>query len=178
MIFSVSLPGYETWTDTLKKKPNELDEFVHVKLKRSFPRVAASETYPTIAFDKIICRLKAGETVGSKTTKDGDTSKVIWQDNELISPGAMESRFHQIVADVGLRTPFSSEEQLFQLDDRVKMPRYLIGVDLETYREDLHRRAGNSWGAGKVIVRSEAITNWQVYDVRKERVVWLFPSRV
>lgn len=175
MIFTVSLPGYEHWADTMTKKPSDFEETVHVKLKRLMPEVASDPSTRTVAFDKIVSIRKNGDPVGTIVAKKGDTTPNNWDENRAYSRTAIATRFHDKLDGIGLPTPLLHERQLFDMDSRQRAPGFLVGVELQNYREDLYHQSGESNGAGKVIVRQQATTMWKVYDVRKKRVVLAIP---
>lgn len=171
MIFTVSLPGYESWADTLTKKPSDFDEHASVKLKRRISKLTPDPSGAMLAFNKVLPNYRSGDQVGSIKTKNRETSTIRWNENELLNQHDLAERFHETMDEAGLGTPLHQARQLFDVGERQRSPQYLVGTELQKYHEEMFHQSGESGGVGKVIVRTRADMAWKVYDTRKRMVV-------
>lgn len=170
----VTAPGYEPWRDTLWRKPQNYEQFVTVRLKRSPLSPALDSTSAIVAFDRLLINLKAGDRIGTRTDKQGDKLPINWDPSTQVGERTIERRFYESMDQAGVRVPGKQAEKLFAkpTDQRVQTPRYLVGgrlVDLKVeiaWQRD-RQSARNDGDRG----RSEMRIEWQVLDRSSSKVV-------
>jgi len=133
-----------------------------------------------IDLDKVITTIKNGATVGTINRKNKEQTPILWNANAVLKPTELTDQFLNACNEAGLPTPRDHAQKLFQLDQRSRTPRYMVGAELTEYIERLSYSGGNSHGTGKVISQVHGVVEWKIFDLRRMKVVgsWKKESRI
>ena len=113
IVFSVEANGYETWTDTLTKKPKDFNINKTVFLSRKFDKSNFDSSNVVVGFDKLLAVFDEGKQIGSIRKANGSTESIKWEGSVKVGDRAFEKRFYDIVMNMGLQTPISKNNALF-----------------------------------------------------------------
>ncbi|MBK8228334.1 MAG: trypsin-like peptidase domain-containing protein [Flavobacteriales bacterium] len=166
-------PGYESWRDTMTRKPQSYDQSVTVHLKRTPITPALDSTTAIVGFDRVIVAPKSGDRIGTYTDKRGDSRPLLWDGTTQIGERTAERRFYEALDQAGVRIPGKQSDKLFAKpgEQRVQMPRFLVGAKLMeakvniAYEKNADAKLSGEQG------RAEMRMEWQVLDRNSSKVV-------
>jgi S1-C subfamily serine protease len=169
----IAAPGYESWYDTLTRKPQSYDQTVNVHLKRNPLQPPLDSTTAIVGFDRMIVSLKTGDRIGTYTDKYGDSKPVTWDASTQVGERTMERRFYETLDQAGVRIPGKQADKLFAKpgEQRVQMPRYLVGAKLMEAKVSISYQRNTATKVNGEVGRSELRIEWQVLDRNSGNVV-------
>ena len=173
MAFEVCAPGYTSWTDTLFSKPSQLDKAAHVLLQRKMTDYDVRSTTAIVAFDRLLADLEDGRVIGRTTDKFGATVPLKWEGYTKLGSQEFRSVFTEQLQRAGFATGLKEATKLFsdQSNERPKLPRFVVGVQLIDYIVDVRFSKKKHYGAGSVLCRVHMKLEWQVLDKQSDDVV-------
>ncbi|MFZ1692151.1 MAG: trypsin-like peptidase domain-containing protein [Flavobacteriales bacterium] len=170
----ISAPGYEPFRDTIWRKPQNYEQFVNVRLKRSPLTPALDTATAIVAFDRMIVNLKAGDRIGTRTDKRGDNFPINWDPSTQVGDRTVERRFYESMHQAGVRLPGKQAEKLFAkpTEQRLLTPRYLVGGKLTDIKVNIaFQRDKNDPRQDGEAGRCDLKIEWQVLDRNSGQVV-------
>ena len=178
IIFSVEANGYETWTDTLRKKPKEFNTSKTVFLSRKFDKTNFDSSNVVVAFDKLLAVFDEGKQIGSIRKGNGSTEAIKWEGSVKVGDRAFESRFYDIVMNMGLQTPISKNNALFSGENSKKpmLPRFIVGAQILDINISSKYDAKDKLKAGSYITSHTLKIEWQVLDKTTDQIAYRFIS--
>lgn len=178
IIFSVESKGYETWTDTLTKKPKTFDINKTVFLSRKFDKSNFDSSKVIVGFDKLLAVFDEGKQIGTIRRSTGTSEAIKWEGSVKVGDKAFESRFYDIVANMGLQTPISKNNALFAGEDSKKpmLPRYIVGAQILDININSYYNGKDKLRAGSYITSHFLKVEWKVLDKMTDQVVYSFIS--
>lgn len=169
--FELSYKGYENEVFTVPEKPTDFDEFERVNFKAAYPSLKLENT-PLIAFDKIRIDFTDGKKIGEKRYLKKSSTDIKWEGSIKVGDERFEESFYEIVTNMGFNTMVSKSTELFSEDksERIQLPRFIIGAEIEDIKLNYQESEGKSYGDGKMKGKTEVLFNWQVLDKKTEKV--------
>jgi len=165
IIFSIEQDGYETWSDTLMKKPLKFDKRVAVTLERKLPAFKFDSTSTVfVAFDKVIARFDNSQQIGNLIDKDGKTEPIKWEGTVKSGEQAFENKFYEVLAKTGIPTVSTKDITLFNQREKNKLPRFIVGARIKDYWINVVNHKKDKAKAGKISNRVRMTIEWQVLD--------------
>ncbi len=176
IVFSVEAEGYEPWTDTLTKKPKTFNMTKTVFLGRKFSKNNFDSSTVIVGFDKLLAVFDEGKQIGIYRKPDGSSEAIKWEGSVKVGDKAFETRFYDIVMNMGLQTPISKSNALFSGEDSKKpmLPRYIIGAQILDISINTTYRKKDKLNAGSYITSHKLKIEWKVLDKTTDQVVFSF----
>ncbi len=178
IVFSVESKGYETWSDTLIKKPRSFDINKTVFLSRKFEKNNFDSSKVIVGFDRLLAVFDEGKQIGTVRRSTGNSEAIKWEGSVKIGDKAFENRFYDIVANMGLQTPISKNNALFAGEDSKKplLPRYIIGAQIMDININTFYDKNDKLKAGSYVTSHYLKIEWKVLDKTTDQVVYSFTS--
>ena len=171
MIFTLKVPGYETWADTLTEKPYKFDFLTTAKLDRKLPTVKLDSITPVVGFDKLIAKFEDGTKIGTYKNNKSVIENIVWEGRYKVGESSFLESFYQIISDQGLETPFNGKIELFKNDEKkIRLPRYMVGAQITDYKIRLEATEDLK-GASEIKGVTSMVIEWKVLDKKTNTVV-------
>lgn len=178
IVFTVEANGYQTWSDTLTKKPKEFNTSKTVFLSRKFEKNNFDSSKVIVGFDKLLAVFDEGKRIGTIYRSNGSSDAIKWEGSIKVGDKAFESRFYDIVANMGLQTPVSKSNALFAGEDSKKpmLPRYIIGAQIVDINVVSKYDKKDKLRAGAYVTSHYLKVEWKVLDKTTDQVVYSFTA--
>ena len=175
MVFRVGHDGFETWTDTLSKKPRNFTKSVSIELDHEIPDYTDLDIKNLCAFDKIVANFKDGSTIGYEKMKGEKRRKLTWNGDIKVGDEEFATSFYQILTKASIPTPYSENAELFKDQNYkpTKLPRFIIGAEVTKYQVILMEDPSKI--AGDQVRITRFILNWNILDKATNEVVLTLP---
>lgn len=172
VLLEVSSPGYNSWADTIRKKPTELKLSSNVDLDLDYPELELDSTAPIVAFDKLVMDPPDQKKIGRYKDKQGETETMGWVGSK-ISERKFARIFYGTTIASGVPTPFDSKARVFSEQKRNanKLPRFIIGGTITEMFTNLAYDKSAGKGVDPVLGSSRTNIEWQVMDMATGKVV-------
>lgn len=177
LVFKVEKEGFESWADTLHKKPNEFDKYNSIDLKYAY-EVYDFENAPILTFDKLVINIKNGTVIGKKSYLDGRIENTKWEGSIKVGDEYFGNKFIETSTNMGYRTIISESSELFsdKIKKETRLPRYSIGVEVKDYKVNHIEEKVKVKSFPKIKVRTEMAFLWSVYDNKVGSVVFTYEN--
>lgn len=176
IVFSVEAPGYNSWSETLTKKPKEFSATRTVVLTRKFNKVNYDSSEVIIAFDKLLADFPEGKNIGEIYKSNGTTETMKWEGSTKVGDKDFERRFYDIASNMGLQTPITKNNALFAGEDSKKpmLPKYIIGAQITDLKVIVKYDKNDKLKAGSYVTTNTMKIVWKVLDKTTDQVVYSF----
>lgn len=171
--FEVKEPGFKPWYDTITSKPAQLNLEAFANLVREFHEFDLDSGSALVAYDKLVADFKEGRKIGTYTDVRGNIEELKWEGNIKVGSEKFESRFYEIISNVGFITPYSEEAKLFsgKGEGKTRIPRFIIGIQLIDYDVEFIKERESYYKTGNLAGRTSMKLEWQVLDKTMDKVV-------
>src|SRR5690606_11888739 len=116
--FEVKSPGFETWSENITRKPNNLVYTNSIEFKRDLPVLETDSTSPILSFDRIIVHFKDGKVIGKIKPLKGLEEELKWEGSIKIGEPAFHDSFYNIITNAGFNSVLSESAKLFSTDNK------------------------------------------------------------
>lgn len=178
MIFTVKVPGFKPWNDTLYAKPTKFFKKHKVNLIREKLEPLIPDSIDTaIDFDKLLVEFEDGTPIGMIDDKGNKSNIVKWDGKPRIGVERYKHQFYETAAELGYKTPQTRKVALFDESKtkRPVLPRYIVGIKVSRYNVKLdydEKHLGAGYYKGRVDMDFE----WQVFDKKSGKVEYTYQN--
>lgn len=173
IIFSVQAEGYETWSDTIQKKPQKFDKRATINLERKLPSFKFDSSSIFVAYDKLLAIFDNNEQIGTIHFLDGRKEPIKWDGTVKVGANSFEDKFYEIVSKSGIPTPITKHGVLFSEENSRKkvLPRYVIGGQIKEFNVIAREVKKTKASSGTIIYNTRITVEWKILDKATDKVV-------
>ncbi len=184
IVFTMSSPGYKTWTQVIDEKPKTFFKDHKASLELDVDEYRFDSLAPAVGFDQIVnVNLSENEIVGERRDRQGFVDNIHWHTYYEREFDLFKSQFYNLIKSAGF--PIAKAEDvkasIFNTvpGQNSRNTRFLVGAELVGMKMIMEEEKQSIVSkGGEVSVTLTVDIKWKVYDKVRRRQVHEYENSV